>query len=634
MSLCSAKSLVAAVATGVASTLASGCDRGAATTARTFSVSRIVPALEQRDGSLAELYLNQEIAIRFSRPVDRLSITRQTVVVTDSQGQRVPGDRRITAQTVTFVPHSPLTATLDDGSFHPGQEYRIEVAGFPRPNAVRSAAGEVLAGTVVRRFRAVGLSAEPSPLLRSDPSPFGFALDSGFLGMAAGSRVLRLYFHEQPLPSTVTPEAFRLYSASDSGEYVVRKPTRTRLKVVSRPAAARLPKWLVALEFATPPAAEPQFVGMELVDDPATMLRDVTGKPPQMLTISDDGAVELAPLAGEKFTVEVFPDDRVPLLRETFSGNVAFQARRPGAVGFEVRGGKAQAQVRVAGGTGRLGVFAPQASIVLEPGVPFDRGDGVMVSSDGPRFDFLGVYIPSGVTVSVRSPGGERVEIRTVGSVRIEGVLELVDTPSQSGFEPAANVPVAALTAAAGTAGISGGDILVFGQIRHRWTSPVPSVGSSLALIAGGVLWVSGGVPPQTILASEPETPLAGVLHADALQATVVGMQRDLPPGVEVMAEAVTGWLPLRPSVDGTVEVLAIGASPGLHVEVQLASSDPSDPGRPNPREPLLVPVSVPTSAQLHVPSNGLVRFFLSGKVVSGQPLPSLDGVVVRANED
>ena len=45
----------------------------------------------------------------------------------------------------------------------------------------------------------------------------------------------------------------------------------------------------------------------------------------------------------------------------------------------------------------------PQADITLRPGVPFDRGDGVLVQSVGADFPFLAIDIPAGVRVRVES---------------------------------------------------------------------------------------------------------------------------------------------------------------------------------------------------------------------------------------
>ena len=610
--------------------LAAGCSRQAPAPAPLrFEVLRVAPSAGAGpEGSAAELFLNQEVTIRFSQAVDRLSITEDTVRITDERGLRVRGALRTAAQTVTFVPVAPLTAALDDGTFKPGCGYQLEIAGFPRASAVRSASGAILDCSLVRRFRAVAADHKPSPLLRAEISPFGFALDGSALGMAAGSRVLRLYFHEPPLPTTVTPDAFKVYRAPAAGEggFEEVAPRGARLKVHDK-GYARL--WVVELEFDRPPVSEPGCFCVELVGDEGRVLRDANGHPPRLLVTKDDRSIELKEVVGLPLVVKVHPGERVPLLRETFGPGTVLRDVAPGAVKFEARNGRAVPLVRTQAGDGGLGVFAPRGPIDLVPGQPFDRGDGLFVSSaaDG-VFDFLGVFIPRGVTVRVHAGPERRVLLRACSSIRIEGELVVVGTRPGRWREEATEASAQSVIDAAGAALLAGGDILALGQIRHEPAAGDESAGSPLTLLCGGGLLLGGRIPAHTVLATEVGGQVAGTAQGGPIRVTVAPM--DSAPGTRLEAAAVTEWRPVPNALEGAVEVELGGAAEGVRVEMQVALPDPSNPARPAEDDGVLgAPVPVPLLSPLAIPPAGFVRFFLRGVVEPGRPPPSLGSIIV-----
>ncbi|MEM7198809.1 MAG: Ig-like domain-containing protein [Planctomycetota bacterium] len=607
--------------------LGGACQRpGEAVEPAAFAVVRVEPA-----GALAgeptTLLLNQEITVRFSHAVDRTSITRDTLCITDAAGRRIDGQLRTGSHSVTFVPRPPLAPSLDDGSFRPGAEVRLEVIGFPRANGVRDLRGRVLDGSVTRRFRAVPAEAKPA-LLRSSSSPFGFALDQGSLRMATDSHVLRLDFHESPLPSTVTPEAFevRVFRAGAITPVAVetaRLTTRAR-------AYEHLPGWSIELEFAEPPLREPGVFAVKLVDDPAVMLRDPSGAPPRLLTLTEDRQVRISDMVGLPLWVRVYPGERVPLLREDFDLGLTFGAVSPGAVKFECVDGRAVPQVRTEAGAGTLGVFAPRQSMDLAPGQPFDRGDGVLVRASGRSFDFLGVFIPRGVTVRVRGQEAGPLVIRACGSVRIEGTLLLDATPVGHWNESAADPAVDVLLDASGVAILAGGDILIPGQIRHQPAAGGASGGSPLSLIAGGGLMLNGRLPPATILATEPSGRVAGAVQGDPIRVAIAPMRRRVAAGLALETAAVTPWLPLPSGAGEALDVVLGGVRGGLAVEVQAAPADPRQPALPA-LDLVEAPRRLPLRSPLAVPPAGFVRFFLSARLRPGEALPSLDSITVLA---
>ncbi len=619
--------LALVVAAG-AGTAAVGCAEPRQPPPRRLEVLRVSPwGVGDAADSVAELFLNQEVTVRFSLPLDRLSISEDTVRISDGRGHRVKGSLRTSSHAVTFVPVAPLTPTLDDGSFAPGLAYRLDVVGFPRANAVRAADGQVLERSIVRLFRAVDADRKPSPLLRLEISPLGFALDGGSLGMAAGSRILRLYFHEPPVPTSVTPRAFKVYRSNPSGRggFEELGPRAVRLRALAG-VFGHLPAWTVELEFERAPMPEPGYLCVELVADDADMLRDAIGRPPRLLAAKEDSQLELSDVVGLPLVVTVHSGERVPLVRVNFALGAAFQDVSPGAVKFEVRDGRAVPLVRGAAGSGALGVFAPRGHMELLPGRPFDRGDGVLVRAENGVFDFAGVFIPRGTVVRVVA-GADPVEIRACGSIRIEGDLVLVGTRLGQWSAEASDVALPALVDGSGSVLLAAGDILMLGQIRHEAVVGARPAGSPLTLVCGGGMVLGGRLPLRTVLATEPGGHVAGAAQGSPIRVTVASLSKPLPPGPPLAAAAVTEWLRLPARRMDAVEV-ELGGADGVEVEVQVAVGDPSNPARALDDQAMLhAPVRVPLVAPLSLPPAGFVRFFLRGTVKAGEKLPSLASI-------
>jgi hypothetical protein len=594
-----------------------------------FEVTRITPPLVGASVSDPEpLYLNQEVTARFSGPVDPLSVTEESVRMTDELGRRVHGRLRVESHSVTFEPVAPVELSLEDGSFRPNQNYRLEVAGFPRASAVRSASGQVLERSIVRTFRAVSADCEPSPLLHSSIGP-GFALEEGMLRMAENSHTLSLFFYEPPLPTTVTTEAFKLYRVrKSSADLVTEEFAPAAAKLVALPTTVPgIPGWVVELDLDRSPGF---WLGVELSADPNVALRNYRGDLPRRVTWSADGQPRLDTLVGQKLLVEVLPGERVPLIREDFGERIEFVALRRGALTFEVRERKAMPRVRREAGSARLGVFAPNRSTTLEPGVPFDRGDGTSVISEGSVFEFLDVMIPRGVTVRLRSGPDGLVQLKIAGSFRLDGDLILVHTPL--GVEPSRTRELTAteLSSAASVIVIAGGDMEIRGRIVHE---PRPGEaaksGSPVTLLAGGDLFLTGArLPPLAVLATEPEGRLRGDAPASLNAIRVAPMIPELPAGTTLPVEAATGWyrIPLTPH--GQIEIEAKGVQGDLRLHVQVAPADPSEPARPS-ADVRNTPVPLPLASPLTVPPGGFLRFVLEGRASAGAPLPAVESLVV-----
>ncbi|MFM1873876.1 MAG: hypothetical protein RL398_3298, partial [Planctomycetota bacterium] len=119
------------------------------------------------------LLLNDSITVHFAVPIAGLSVTEESFAVLDRDGRRVPGTLRTGSHWVSFVPDPPLSPTLGDGSFAPGEQYELRIAGMPRPDAVRAADGRRLAEAVSLPFRAAARDEVPIGLVAILRPPAG-----------------------------------------------------------------------------------------------------------------------------------------------------------------------------------------------------------------------------------------------------------------------------------------------------------------------------------------------------------------------------------------------------------------------------------------------------------------------------
>jgi hypothetical protein len=566
----------------------------------------------------ALFYLNHPIRVDFSQPIDPLSVTGDTVRVLDQAGHPVPGQLRIGTRSVTFEPAPPLAPTLDDGGLRPDQIYRLEVAGFPRTNAVRAADGTVLERTEQRSFRTMGTDVAAlglaSPLLPVQRGDEEFELRPDLLGglrMAAASRRLQLHFTLPVLPSTARPQAFRIHRQVDMEHQLV----PSRVQVLSRPAPQDPhPGCTVELLFDEASDLEPNDVLYVLFATGPHALRDYRGRP-----------VELSPGLSGWLRIPVDPGLRRNLAHlRAGTDALRLLPAAPDQPGFVVVGSRILPEVFVECGTGRLGVLAPKRDLRLVPGQPFDRGDGLIVQPDGGRFDFTSIRIPRGVTVRLEPSPDQPICLRSLTAIEIEGDL-LLGAGAVSPIVPAAGdqLPAARLIDAAAVALVAAREIAISGRIRLEHPTPPRS---ALSLVSGGPLRVRGELPARTVLAVPPGTRVDG--SAVAPIPVEVALTPGLAPGALVTAEAWTDWYRMPGDRIGPidVELLDADADAAPTVAVQIAPPDPVDPSRPylaagGPSRP----AALPLRSELVVARGGFVRLSLRA-VLRDETLPSLAG--------
>lgn len=558
-------------------------------------VERVEPAASE-DGHRT-VFVNQDVVVHFSAPLDPASVTRNAVRIVDEHGQRLDGQLLVGSRSVRFRPTPPATAELDDGTFHPGQQLRLEIPGMPTSYGVRS-----LDGLVLERGLVVPLSVAEDPSRFGLPSPF-LPIDSGaepftldvpdgrLPRLAAGDRTLDLHFTVPPLPSTVRPEAFEVFRLEWGRDVPPRLiPESARILPQQTPGTrhfgctARL-QFPEAVQFAPGDNVYLTFaIG-------ADALRDYRGRP----------IAPLGPLA-----VRVDPGDRVRLL-EPELGALRLTRNDDAPLGMEVLGGRIRGRARVEAGSGAHGALDLAAG-VREIGLT-----GATVERQ-----LRSLHVARGAELRIRA--GDGVLLRCVGDVVVDGRLVLLDAwrelPWRTGDAP----DVESLLRASGVAIVAGGEISIAGEVVAEGEPR----GSPLTLVTGADLRIDGRLPPHVVAGLEPGRELHGL--ATALTRLALRLTPGLPPGVQMQAAARTEWLPLPERFSGRIGASLEDATDGMEAWLQIARPLTLVDGVPRfDPSAASAPVALPLRDPLEVRPGAYVRVVLAG-VVRGEHSPSLRG--------
>ena len=622
-----------------------GCADGDGPPQGWLQIRRVQPDYELPGLGGGRVFLNQRITVHFNAPIDPMSITRDTIQVVDSDGRPVPGRLERRRQSVDFVPVVATLPDLSDGSFLPDAAYRLVVVGLPAGNAVRSAAGEWLAATKVREFRAVPADVSdfgyPTPFLAGADSVAGNPRDAGPAERESpGARVLdfdlverasklpisgttlRLYLGREPDPRTVRVDAFEAYRSTRSDRELARlRPGSVRLR--------RLPVTLesgslsvLELEFDEPPMRAPDdLLFVRFVDDPRSVLRDYRAQP--------------IASAGGFIRVDAYTGTRVPLW--TFDpGRDEVRAMPATGIGFEADGVTLVPQVRRDAGDGRLGHLRPMEDVEVHARRGFDPGSGEVVRAQATDFAFRSIHVPEGVTVTFVGDGAHPVVVRSIGSVSIHGRIRFRNLRRGPRLTERPGATVDELIESTPAVIVAGGDVrigsAVRGSVRGAGIEVVgaPPSRSSLALVAGGEFGIFGGLPRHVVLGiDDPGESIAGSAPLDRILRELV-MARGLPdeaPRLE--AVGVTDWQPLPRYQLDPIHVVA-EHDPALDVAVEIADPDPMNAARPSPRSEHRVRHRLPLTAPLDVPPGAFFRFVLRAPVTSPR-LPALRRLAVES---
>ncbi|QDU68783.1 hypothetical protein [Engelhardtia mirabilis] len=193
-----------------------------------------------RQAGQSGVFLNEVLTVHLSAPLDPASVNRSSARVVDDRGRPVTGRFEVDAERLRFHPRPPLEPELSDGSFEPGQRYRIELAGFPRPDGIRGRSGEPLAATWWAEFvTAAPGGAQP---LFEDPSLWRAEPLTIASTEVEATAPIELRCAEPLDPRTVRGESFQLvrYESAETsaeGEGAASSPGGTEQ---SRPPAGSL----------------------------------------------------------------------------------------------------------------------------------------------------------------------------------------------------------------------------------------------------------------------------------------------------------------------------------------------------------------------------------------------------------
>jgi hypothetical protein len=100
-------------------------------------------------------HLNEPVVFRFSREVDRSSISARTVAVVDEAMKPAQGSWIVKGRELIFAPRMPVACDGGDAGLKPGRTYTAKLEGFPSYSSVLSTDGDHLDRRYRRTFRTV-----------------------------------------------------------------------------------------------------------------------------------------------------------------------------------------------------------------------------------------------------------------------------------------------------------------------------------------------------------------------------------------------------------------------------------------------------------------------------------------------
>jgi hypothetical protein len=428
--------------------------------------------------------LNEPLVVYFSEPLDRSTVTHDSVRITDADGQRARGRLEVEGESLRFVPDPVYARDLSDGGFRPATTYTVELSGFPDPAGLRSADGAPLARSLTWSFRTVVVGDPQVAVLFEDATPE----HGGALTLAVGTVVegQPLYLRSaEPLDPSTLDDAEFLFLPERGGEAV-----RAHARLVPRTSlppelqtAGRGTAWLQLL-----PLDAPLGPGIYLLDAPELELRDYGGNP-----------VWIAGLAVErKFTVVAAVAGLPGRYSESFLDTARRSPVPPPPLGGPEPDGTAHW-----GKDGAVRIRFPRAAGDGSAGAVELAGATQRGAARELRKDVRATRLTLADEAECALAAEGLVVLRAQGLLRIGGrlVRGAGDAPSDTTAGGDGGAPSllasfdggtlsgwlarAAAEDPAWTVLIAGGDLVVDGMLE---------VGTPLLLVAGGVVRISGSV--------------------------------------------------------------------------------------------------------------------------------------------
>jgi hypothetical protein len=278
-----------------------------------------------RPEAVEGVYLNEELVFHFSAELDPASVTASSVRILPVAPPEAlaagpaRGELALTGRSLVFTPDPVLAADLGDGGYRPGTTYAVELAGFPRPEGLRSTDGLPLERSVLYRFTTVDAPAPRGAgggFLFEDPAPGrGLPVVLRSESVAPGEPIV-LEGGEPLDPSTLHAEDFALRRGPRErralGEPV---PLRARLSDNRDRSSG---KGTALIELVPMERLEAGETYQLLVDGERLRLRDFGGHPVIVRNARGRAKLELrveAPRGGPTHayleTTETFIDERL-----------------------------------------------------------------------------------------------------------------------------------------------------------------------------------------------------------------------------------------------------------------------------------------------------------------------------------
>jgi len=182
-----------------------------------------------RQGGQLEVALNETLVLHFTEDLDPASVTSASVRILSAGNVEARGELSVQRSRLEFAPDLPLRADLADAGLQPATSYRIELAGFPRPDGLRSRVGRVLARTYVLAFRTVTADDVSSPFHETVEARPWLGPEQREIGPLGP---ILLASGEALDPRSLDAAAFELRgfgSAAEPGEGLERIPLQVRL---------------------------------------------------------------------------------------------------------------------------------------------------------------------------------------------------------------------------------------------------------------------------------------------------------------------------------------------------------------------------------------------------------------------
>ena len=369
--------------------------------------------LASPEAGASGVFLNERVVLDFSMPLDPASLHARSARVLDAAGRPAGGHWSVQGSRLTFTPDPVLSPELDDGGYRPGERYRVELAGFPRPDGLRSTGGAPLGRSAAWEFEVVVIGAGARRGFLFEDASMDTAAPLVLRSERLGPRdPIRLEGGEPIDPSTLFAEDFVLQAwrsgggdpssaAGQATELIERLDLRARL-VDNRDRRAGRGGGSTWIELQP---LEPLLAGPDVVYQlhlaPNARLRDFGGHP-----------VLLAPRSGTALShlTVVGEGLRAPLVySEHFMG---MENRSPlavpgtdGTAWWGGESGRVEVRFLEASGDGRAG------DVVLGESLELADLHAVRIRQAGPEVS----------TALDAGPGC--VVLRAQGSLRIEGSL-------------------------------------------------------------------------------------------------------------------------------------------------------------------------------------------------------------------